>query len=481
MSPMNLPNGISPQEEVETRIIAMLLGEADEFEITELEALLSKDSSLQAFHDEMARSIDVVGEAAVSIGPVGAPDAPKLSPSRRHEIEQAWGGSGSVSAKTTTVVGSLAKMHPLVPLAIAAGVGLAAGTALVNYNNEEPPEAARSEAPADPSLAGSAAVQENAVEPSEISENLARRSVFDIPEGAGREALGAEAPAPSGVDQELLENELRNLPETPSGVDVFAEAEQSDSHLELARRNGDFSFDPQGLSGESRENPIGSGAGHPGVFAFGPPNAIALGDLGQVSPVPNAPTGLSADSFATDSFHPSVTGVIPESGLPETGSKPSSEEKVIATAETADAETAAPPAAGNREKRELLAQHVVLASYKGSPFRTCRGRTGRCPKDCGGSGEFATFAVEKYVEYQKPGKYGSAKQTSHLIQISDFHRNPIGNPEIRKVIMELKEGDHVMLAWNHDYVTRNGSSSPDRPVKELRRLTKAEEKAHFPR
>ena len=49
MSPMNLPNGISPQDEVETRIIAMLLGEADEFETTELEALLSKDSSLQAW------------------------------------------------------------------------------------------------------------------------------------------------------------------------------------------------------------------------------------------------------------------------------------------------------------------------------------------------------------------------------------------------------------------------------------------------
>jgi len=80
MNPMDLPNGISPREELESRVIAMLLGEADEFEQTELEAILGNDSSLQAFHDEMAHSIDVVGEAAVSIGPVGVPDGPKLSP-----------------------------------------------------------------------------------------------------------------------------------------------------------------------------------------------------------------------------------------------------------------------------------------------------------------------------------------------------------------------------------------------------------------
>ena len=139
MNPMDLPNGISPREELESRVIAMLLGEADEFEQTELEAILGNDSSLQAFHDEMAHSIDVVGEAAVSIGPVGVPDGPKLSPSRRQEIEQAWSGGGTASAKTaTTVAGSLAKMHPLIPLAVAAGVGLAAGTALVNFNNEDP-------------------------------------------------------------------------------------------------------------------------------------------------------------------------------------------------------------------------------------------------------------------------------------------------------------------------------------------------------
>ena len=198
-------------------------------------------------------------------------------------------------------------------------------------------------------------------------------------------------------------------------------------------------------------------SGHPGVFAFGPPNALAFGDLGQTSPVPNAPTGQDS------AFPRSVTGFTSAIGLPKASSSPSGQDTI-----------------GNPVKRELLARHVTLAIFNGSPFRTCRGLTRRCPENCGGSGEFATFSIEKYLEYDKPGKYGSDKQTSHLIQISNFHRKPMGDPAILKVIVELKEGDHVVLAWDHEYVTSKGSSAPDRPVKELRRLTKEEETQYFP-
>ena len=140
-------------------------------------------------------------------------------------------------------------------------------------------------------------------------------------------------------------------------------------------------------------------------------------------------------------------------------------------------------AAGGKdvEKRELLARHLTIATYKGAPFRLCRGETARCPKDCGSSGEFATFAIGKYLEYEKLANYGSSKQTSHLIQVSGFHRKPVGDPEILKVISQLKVGDHVLLAWDHDYVTSNRVSAPDRPIKKLRRLTEEEEDKHFPR
>ena len=453
MNPMDLPNGISPREELESRVIAMLLGEADEFEKTELDAILSKDSGLQAFHDEMAQSIDVVGEAAVSIGPVGAPGGPKLSPSRRHEIEQAWSGGGTASAKTaTTLAGSLAKMHPLIPLAVAAGVGLAAGTALVNFDSGDTSRTNHAEAPAAPSQNGQ--VTSSQSESTELYPDLPRRSVYDIPEGASRPEAGVGpegSPADAGQDlaagQKLLERELRNLPADASVPDVFTEAERRENLIELARRNRDFTFDSEGLSGESGSISGGSLSGHPGVFAFGPPNALALGDLGQPSPVPNAPTGKDS------AFPRSVTGFASAISLPE---------------------------ANGDIDRELLARHVTVARFNGLPFRTCRGLTGRCPRDCGGSGEFASFSIEKYLEYDKTGKYGSSKQTSHLIQISDFSREPMGDPVTLKVIAELKQGDYVMLSWDHERMTRKGSSSPNRPIQEIRKLTEAEQKQYFP-
>ena len=36
MNPNDITHGIGPREELETRVIAMLLGEADDFEKTEL-------------------------------------------------------------------------------------------------------------------------------------------------------------------------------------------------------------------------------------------------------------------------------------------------------------------------------------------------------------------------------------------------------------------------------------------------------------
>jgi len=43
---------------------------------------------------------------------------------------------------------------------------------------------------------------------------------------------------------------------------------------------------------------------------------------------------------------------------------------------------------------------------------------------------------------------------------------------IRDAILELKEGAKVRLKWNHDYVTREGSSSPERPITMLEKHNK---------
>ena len=133
-------------------------------------------------------------------------------------------------------------------------------------------------------------------------------------------------------------------------------------------------------------------------------------------------------------------------------------------------DAADPDKKGDGTSRKTLSTHVTIATYEGAQYRLCRGRTARCPQNCGHSGEFAKFAIKEYLKYEKPGKYGDAKKKEYLIQISDFHRKPKGTLKTLETIKRLKAGDKVRLAWNHDYVTRKGSSFPERVVKELKKL-----------
>ena len=128
------------------------------------------------------------------------------------------------------------------------------------------------------------------------------------------------------------------------------------------------------------------------------------------------------------------------------------------------------PAAKPGEKRQLLSEHHTLATFDGVEFRLCRGRTALCPERCGHSGNFANFTIRKYVKYKKHGEYGDPEQKSFLIQISDFDKLPIGDPAFAKTIADLKKGDFVLLSWNHDYVTKEGVSSPERPIVKLEKV-----------
>lgn len=126
------------------------------------------------------------------------------------------------------------------------------------------------------------------------------------------------------------------------------------------------------------------------------------------------------------------------------------------------------------EKRELLSRHETVAVFTGAPFKKCLGLTTLCPDQCDGSGEFATFEIRGYLVYEKRGQYGDPKQGQFVVRISDYNKKPLGNPERRAVVAALKPGDFVLLAWNHDYVTRDGASSPERPVQNLKKISAAE-------
>jgi hypothetical protein len=121
-----------------------------------------------------------------------------------------------------------------------------------------------------------------------------------------------------------------------------------------------------------------------------------------------------------------------------------------------------PAAPDPLNKVEVLARHETIATLKGIAFRQCLGLTSLCPERCGDSGEFATFSINRYLAYTKNGEYGDPKQTEYLVQVSDFTKQPKGDPKVLAWIKSLKVGDTVTLTWEHRYVTHEGSSSPVR-------------------
>ncbi len=123
-----------------------------------------------------------------------------------------------------------------------------------------------------------------------------------------------------------------------------------------------------------------------------------------------------------------------------------------------------------QEKRELLSSHDTTAIFRGSRVHTCLGRTSLCPDRCGHSGKLATFEIIEYRHYEKPGKYGDPKQKRFQLLIEDNMGKRKVSDEIHAAIDALKDGGKVHLKWNHDYVTKHRSSSPERTITLLEKL-----------
>jgi hypothetical protein len=134
---------------------------------------------------------------------------------------------------------------------------------------------------------------------------------------------------------------------------------------------------------------------------------------------------------------------------------------------------------------KVLTEHRVIARYEGTPYVRCMGLTGNCPDRCGGSGEFATFAITDYLHYAKKGEYGGRRKDKFAVRISDFHRNPVvdgmrggkpyGGKELHSVIAGLTVGDMVQIEWKHLYgQVSKGVTSSARPVLLLKKINDME-------
>ena len=122
----------------------------------------------------------------------------------------------------------------------------------------------------------------------------------------------------------------------------------------------------------------------------------------------------------------------------------------------------------------MLSKHQTVARFEGVSFHRCMGLTSMCPDDCGSSGDYAQFEILKYLAYEKPGEYGDPEQKEFQFQVQDNRKNPKAPEEMRKAVAGLEKGDFVLLDWQHDYVTKQGSSSPERVCAKLQKITREE-------
>jgi len=121
---------------------------------------------------------------------------------------------------------------------------------------------------------------------------------------------------------------------------------------------------------------------------------------------------------------------------------------------------------GDKEVK-LLSHHETIAEFQGTNYYKCMGRTALCPDKCGNSGIQAKFKIVEYIAYEKPGEYGDEKQEVFVFLMEDNMGNLKVSETVRDTIKSLEKGDQVLLSWDHNYVTENGSSSPERTITKL--------------
>ncbi len=131
------------------------------------------------------------------------------------------------------------------------------------------------------------------------------------------------------------------------------------------------------------------------------------------------------------------------------------------------------------DQRQMLSRHETVAEFGGIHNKTCMGLTSLCPDRCGHSGRMAVFAIRTYLAYEKPGQYGDPQQHEYAVLIED-NRKQLKIPAAQHAQIEaLKKGEFVLLNWQHDYVTRQGSSFPERTITKLERITPDEAAKHI--
>ena len=111
--------------------MALLLGEANEAE-EELESLLASDSQLQAYREQMEKTLGLAGEASHALWNSDATAPAQLSEGRRAALRELWDNSTEVDKDKGNLVRPPENLfskdlHPLLPLSLAASLAILLG------------------------------------------------------------------------------------------------------------------------------------------------------------------------------------------------------------------------------------------------------------------------------------------------------------------------------------------------------------------
>lgn len=402
-----------PNENLEARITAWVLGEVSSFEAAELEVICAADPELQLF---LSRT-KAIHSLMLETPPSTSDHFWKLSPTKREKLDPIIGPNNSSRANENSVR----------PRAIYRTIfGIAALLAVTLFIKQFiffPTKEL-------PLTMASASSESNSEIPATSRMNIDSLNM-DLADRIDSGMLEKRGSSSGHVGQRGEEN--------PSAPPVASDASALAGSLALNERP----LEPKLLYQSDAETTSEK------------KNSSAI--------VPVAPSIAAKLSKANPQKRSLSTDIT--AGLSAGASAPLAQtEKDEATSELEQDDTGKDAAL---EKRELLSSHSTVAKFIGIKDHECLGKTSLCPDRCGHSGKLATFEIIEYLDYQKPGEYGDPKQTSFQVLIRDNLGNAKIPAEILSIIESLKPDTKVKLSWNHDYVTRNKTSSPERPITKI--------------
>ena len=120
------------------------------------------------------------------------------------------------------------------------------------------------------------------------------------------------------------------------------------------------------------------------------------------------------------------------------------------------------------ETREMIYKYVAFGSFKQSKVQPCRHKTSLCPDRCTHAQKLYVFTLTDISV--EPGTSKQRKFCNPLTLGKEFCISEKDMGTWVDVATNLTENDQVAIEWQHDYVTRNGCSGPERPVIRLSKL-----------